>query len=107
MQVVANFSHYLGMQYTRSAGFREELKTLDNEYFKSLYGALTDEGIRRHLRRRGAEPTDEAVASSRRLFDALKDGSVTIHAQDAALAARAAELALEVGEQFVRRPWVV
>lgn len=106
-KVAAEFAWYLAMQFTRGAAFRAELEATATAVYRIQYDDLSDEVIRRELARRGVTPTDELVTSSRRLFDGLKDGSVIVAPQQAAMLGLAGEAAAEVGEHFLTRGWVV
>lgn len=67
-------SNLLAFQYTRSRGFREEMKFLANEVFKATYGALTADGVRAERTRRGVDPTPERVDGSLRFFEDVQRG---------------------------------
>lgn len=107
LDMVAKLAWFLAMQFTRGASFRREARHLTNEFFKVTYCDMSDDGIRDELKRRGAIPTADLVTSSRRLLDGVRDGSVTVEPQDAALVGRAGEAAAVIGEHFVARTWVV
>jgi hypothetical protein len=105
--LMAKFAWFLGFQLTRGAAQRAEMRIITNEFFKIQYGDLTDEGIRRELIRRGAEPTPKLIRESRRLLDEVRDGSLFVAPQDAALTGHAGEAAMAVGEHFLYRAWIV
>jgi hypothetical protein len=104
---VANFAWFLGFQFTRGMAQREEMRFIANHFFKIRYTNLSDEGIRRELRRRGARPTAKLVEASRRLLDQVREGNVMVGPQDAALVGHAAQSAAAVGEYFLYRAWIV
>ncbi len=103
----AQFAFYLGTQFTRGAAFRAELQQMTNAMFKLQFGDLSDDGIRQELVRRGANPTEDLVESSRRLLDGINNGSYRVSLQDAAAVAQAGEMAYALGEHFLERTWVV
>jgi hypothetical protein len=104
---IANFAWFLAFQFTRGMANREEMRFIANDFFKIRYTNLSDDGIRRELRRRGAKPTPELVEASRRLLDQVRDGKVMIAPQDAALVGHAAQSAAAAGEHFLYRAWIV
>jgi Protein of unknown function (DUF4238) len=106
-QVAAQFAWYLAMQFARGASFRRERRHMANQFFKLQYGELNDEGIREELKRRGLDPTNDLVASARTFVDGLRDGSITVEPQDAALVGEAGQAASVIGEHFLTRTWMV
>jgi hypothetical protein len=106
-EMAAKFAWFLAMQFTRGASFRRERQHLTNEFFKLQYSELSDEGIRRMLKRQGGDPTGEMIASFRRFLDGLRDGSVTVEPQHAALVGEGGLAASQIGEHFLARTWMV
>lgn len=104
---VTEFAWYLAMQFTRGAGFRAELEGIASAFYAIQYGELDEDGIRQELRRRGMDPTDELVQSSKDLFDGLRDGKYTVGPQRAGSVGHAGAAAADVGEHFLTRTWVV
>jgi hypothetical protein len=98
---------FLGIQLTRGAGFRAELRQHSTNWFRLKYGDLNDKGIQSYLRSQGVEPSEENVASSRDFLAQLRAGSLTIAPQNAALIAQAAEMGTGLGERLLTRAWVL
>ncbi|WP_203785967.1 DUF4238 domain-containing protein [Paractinoplanes rishiriensis] len=103
----AEFAWFLGFQATRGHAYRQTQAQLTNELFRLQFGEITDDGLRRLLNKRGRPTDDAGVAAARRMIDELNAGKVRVSEQQAAVAARSAMSAYDVGRQFLDRNWQI
>ncbi|MEV4536260.1 DUF4238 domain-containing protein [Asanoa sp. NPDC049518] len=103
----AELAWFLGFQATRGHGYRRAQAHLTNELFRLQFGQVTDDGLRRLLKRKGRPADDAGVAAARRVIDEVNAGTAWISEQQAAVAARSAMSAYDVGRQFINRDWQI
>jgi hypothetical protein len=78
-----------------------------DDFFNVRYTNLCEDGIRAELIRRGATPTAELIAGSKRLLEDIRHGRKWVEPQRAQLAHQAAARALEVAPFLFERAWAV
>ncbi|WP_426504445.1 DUF4238 domain-containing protein [Dactylosporangium sp. McL0621] len=103
----AMFAWFPGFQATRGHAYRQTQAHLANELFRLQFGQLTDEGLRQILGKRGRPADDAGVAAARQFIDELNAGTARVTEQQAAMAARSAMSAYDVGQQFLNRHWQI
>jgi len=101
------FAMFVAFQLTRGRAVRAQIDEMANNGQLLLWGSLTDEGIREHLREMGSDARSEAVAGIRAFIDDWRAGHVKVRMQKPALVSYAAEAALEMVMPLLARPFRV
>ncbi len=102
---VSALSQFLAFQIARGRARRREILDMANKVMLIQYGNISDEGIRRLLRKQGKKATSEEVGSMREFIDAWKAGRYVIGPQPAARVALASLAAEATAMTLLGRRW--
>ncbi len=102
-----HFATFLAFQFARGRAERDQIQEMVNATSRLMFEGYTDEDIRSHLVRNGAQPSAVDIERTRRFLADLQSGGVRVGsppAQAVALALSSVEQAVEV---FYNREWLI
>lgn len=105
--LLAKFTWFLGMTMTRGNSTRRRLRKMSEEVMRLEYGSITRSGVTSMMRGAGLDTTEAAVEDACALVDEIREGTVVLSPQDAALIGLAAEVSYRMGEELLRRKWML
>lgn len=103
----SDFAWYLGFQYTRGHGFRQQMRAMANDLNKIQFEGISRSGVRELLVMRGLPATDDDIAEAYQFFNELNDGTLEVRQQDAAVIGYSGKAAFEIGEGLLSRNWCI